>query len=128
MKATNFTAYAVSDLYKAGHSCDGHAFFADQFYVLIENEACRRFRHQAIFNGAEVICNEDTDGEVVFKDVRAEALAKAEALAARVNAAIKAGVALDSSRWEEVDAAYGSDAYVSQGTEASRAFQDRQAA
>ena len=128
MKATNFTAYAVSDLYKAGYSCDGHAYFADQFYVLIENEAGRRFRHQVIFNGAEVICNEDTDGEVVFMDVRPAALAKAEALAARVNAAIQAGVALDSSRWDEVDAGYGSDAYISQGIEASRAFQDRQAA
>jgi len=128
MKATNFTAYAVSDFYQAGYSCDGHPFIADQFYVLIEDEAGRRFRHQVTFNGAQVICNEDTDGEVVFVDVRSEASAKAEALASRVNAAIKAGVALDSSRWDEVDAAYGSDAYVSQGTEASRAFQDRQAA
>jgi len=128
MKATNFTAYAVSDFYQAGYSCDGHPFIADQFYVLIEDEAGRRFRHQVTFNGAQVICNEDTDGEVVFMDVRSEASAKAEALASRVNAAIKAGVALDSSRWDEVDAAYGSDAYVSQGTEASRAFQDRQAA
>jgi hypothetical protein len=128
MKATNFTAYAVSDLYQAGYSCDGQPYIAEQFYVVIEDEAGNRFNHQVTFNGAEVICNEDTDGEVVFMDVRTEASAKAEALAARVNAAIQAGVALDSSRWNEVDAAYGSDAYVSKGTEASRAFQDRQAA
>jgi hypothetical protein len=128
MKATNFTAVAISDFYQAGYSCDGHPFFAEQFYVVIENDAGKRFSHEATFKGAEVICNEDTDGETVFADVRAEAARKAQALADRVNAAIQAGVELDDARWYEVDPAYGSAEFVSQGTEAKRAFQDRLAA
>ena len=128
MKATQYTAAVESDLYQAGYSCDGHPFIAENFYVVIYNDAGRRFRHQVTFKGAEVICNEDTDGETVFVDVRAEAAARAEALADRVNAAIQAGVALDADRWAEVDPVYGSEEFVSQGTEARRAFQDRQAA
>ena len=52
-----FTAYAASDLYQAGFSCDGHPFIAECFYVLMEDATGRRFRHNAIFNGTkQVIC------------------------------------------------------------------------
>ena len=125
MNAT-YTAYATSDLYSAGHSCDGHPFIAECFYVMVENAAGRRFRHQAIFNGAERLVCEET-GEPHFADLREEASAKAERLAARVNASLAAGLALDSGRWYEVDSAYGSDEYQSQGIEAQRAFADRSA-
>lgn len=125
MNAT-YTAYATSDLYNAGHSCDGHPFIAECFYVMVENAAGRRFRHQATFNGAERLVCEET-GEPHFADLREEASAKAERLAARVNAALAAGLALDSGLWYEVDPAYGSDEYQSQGIEAQRAFADRSA-
>jgi hypothetical protein len=126
MNAT-YTAYAASDLYDAGRSCDGHPFIAECFYVVIENEAGRRFRHEASFRGTErVVCDET--GDPVFADLREEASAKAERLAARVNAALAAGVALDSDRWCEVDPAYGSAEYQSQGIEAQRAFADKVAA
>jgi hypothetical protein len=125
MNAT-YTAYAESDLYSAGHSCDGHPFIAERFYVVIENAAGRRFRHQASFNGAERFVCEET-GEPHFADLREEASAKAERLAARVNAALVAGLALDSALWYEIDPAYGSDEYQSQGIEAQRAFADRAA-
>lgn len=125
MTAT-YTAYATSDLYNAGYSCDGHPFIAEQFYVLIENEAGRRFRHEAIFNGTDRSICEET-GDVCFSDLREEASAKAERLAARVNAALVAGITLDRNRWNEVDPAYGSDEYQSQGTEAQRALADRNA-
>jgi hypothetical protein len=125
MTAT-YTAYAASDLYNAGYSCDGHPFIAEQFYVLIENEAGRRFRHKAIFNGTKCLVCEET-GETCFSDLRKEASAKAERLATRVNAALTAGVALDRNLWDEVDPAYGSDEYQSQGIEAQRAFADRNA-
>lgn len=126
---TTFSAHVASDLYQAGYSCDGHPFIAEQFYVVVENEAGRRFHHQVTFNGAEVICNEDTDGETVFfADVRKEASAKAERLAQRVNAALVDGVSLDSDCWYEVDPAYGSDAYVNQGTELKRVFAEKAAA
>lgn len=125
MNAT-YTAYATSDLYNAGHSCDGHPFIAECFYVMVENAAGRRFRHQATFDGVERLVCEET-GEPHFADLREEASAKAERLAARVNAALAAGLALDSGLWYEVDPAYGSDEYQSQGIEAQRAFADRSA-
>ena len=124
MTAT-YKAYAASDLYNAGYSCDGHPFIAECFYVLVENDAGRRFRHAVTFQGTERLVCEET-GDACFPDLRAEASAKAERLAARVNAALEAGVALDSDRWEEVDPAYGSDEYVDQGTEAKRLFAEKQ--
>ena len=125
MKAT-YNAYVASDLYNAGYACDGHPFIADCYYVLVENEAGRRFRHNATFRGAESLICEET-GEVNFADLREEASGKADRLAARVNAALQAGRALDSACWYEVDPAYGSDEYVSQGTEAQRFFAEQQA-
>lgn len=125
MNAT-YTAYAVSDLYNAGYSCDGHSFVAECFYVMVENAAGRRFRHQATFNGAERLVCEET-GEPHFADLREDASAKAERLAGRVNAALAAGLALDSGLWYELDPTYGSDEYQSQGIEAQRAFADRSA-
>jgi hypothetical protein len=122
---TTYTAYAASDLYNAGYACDGHPFIAECFYVLVENEAGRRFRHQAIFNGTQKLVCEET-GDPCFPDLREESSAKAERLAQRVNAALKAGVALDSACWYEVDPAYGSDEYVDQDIEAQRLFAENQ--
>jgi len=126
MNAT-YTAQAVSDLYNAGFSCDGHPFIAEQYYVIIENAAGRRFRHTAIFNGTqEVVCSES--GESYFSDLRQEASAKADRLAARVNAALQSGQFLSPTFWEEIDPAYGSDEYVYQGTEVKRLFAEKAAA
>jgi hypothetical protein len=126
MNAT-FTAYAASDLYQAGFSCDGHPYIAEKYYVLIEDAAGRRFRHEKSFFGVEVIECEET-GEVGFADIRQEAKAIAEDLAAKVNAALAAGKPLTAACWFEVDPAYASDEYQFQGIEAIRAFEDRQAA
>jgi len=126
-KATTYTATTASDLYQAGHTFDGVPFIAEEYYVVVENDAGRRFRHQAIFKGAEsMICDET--GEQHFSDLRTEASAKAERLEARINAALLAGIALNSAFWYEVEPAYGSDAYIKQGTEAQRAFADKSAA
>ena len=126
MNAT-YTAYVASDLYQAGFSCDGHPIIAECFYVLIEDAAGRRFRHNATFNGTEeVVCDET--GDSCFPDLRQEASAKADRLAARVNAALAAGNKLDAAFWDEVDPAYGSDAYVDQGTELKRVFEEKAAA
>lgn len=126
MNAT-YTAYPWSDLYNAGYSCDGHPFIAEQYYVIIENAAGRRFRHIAIFNGTqEVVCPET--GDSYFPDMRDQAKAKASKLAIRVNAALQAGQFLAPTFWEEFDPAYGSDEYVYQGTEAKRLFAEKAAA
>jgi len=125
MKAT-YNAYVASDLYQAGISCDGHPFIAEKYYVLVENAAGRRFRHNKSFAGVEVIQCEET-GETGFKDLRNEVMATVEDLAAKVNATLAAGKPLTAACWFEVDPAYGSDAYVSQGTEAQRHFADQAA-
>jgi hypothetical protein len=126
MNAT-YTAYAASDMYNAGYSCDGHPFIAEQYYVIIENASGRRFRHTAIFNGTqEVVCPES--GDSYFPDLRQEASAKAERLVARVNAALQSGQFLSPTFWEEIDPAYGSDEYAYQGTEAKRLFAEKAAA
>ena len=123
---TTYTAYAASDLYNAGYSCDGHPFIAECFYVVMENEAGRRFRHVVTFSGTQhSVCEES--GESYFPDLREEASAKAERLVERVNAALQAGKGVNSKFWEEVEPAYGSDAYISQRTEAKRVFAEKQA-
>jgi hypothetical protein len=121
---TAYTAHAVSDLYSAGHSCDGHPYIAECFYVIVENARGTRFRHVATFRGAEALFCEET-GEPSFADLREEASAKADRLAARVNAAIASGKGIDWAYWVEIDPAYGSDEYQAQGIEAQRAFADR---
>ena len=125
MKAT-YNAYVASDLYQAGISCDGHPFIAEKYYVLVENAAGRRFRHNKSFAGVEVIQCEET-GETGFQDLRNEVRAIVEDLAAKVNATLAAGKPLTAACWFEVDPACGSDAYVSQGTEAQRHFADQAA-
>lgn len=127
MNTTTFQAFAESELYSAGVRDDGREFIGEQYFVVVENEAGRRFRHQSTFLGAkQIVCPET--GESGFVDLRGEASAKAERLAERVNDALAAGQRLDFERWFEVEPAYGSDEYVAQGVEAQRAFQDRQAA
>ena len=126
MNAT-YEAYVASDLYEAGIACDGHPFIAEKYYVLIENAAGRRFRHEKSFAGVEVIECEET-GETGFADIRETAKAIVEDLAAKVNAALASGKALTASCWFEVDPAYGSDSYVDQGTELKRFFAEKLAA
>ena len=123
----SYTAHVATDLYNAGYSCDGHPFIAEQYYVVIENVAGRRFRHTATFNGTqEVVCPES--GDSYFPDLRQEASAKAVRLSIRVEAALKAGKSLSPTFWDEIDPAYGSDEYVDQGTEAKRLFAEKAAA
>jgi len=131
---TTYSAYATSDLYDAGRDCDGHPFIAERYYVLIENKAGRRFRHVATWNGTKLLVCDET-GDPCFPDLREEARVKAERLANAVNAALEKGqdipgtgvdgTSLDWNYWDEVDPAYGSDEYVSQGIEAQRAHADR---
>ena len=73
-----------------------------------------------------MVCEET--GDACFPDLRKEASAKAERLAARVNAAFSAGKDVDWTYWGEIDPAYGSDEFISQGTEAQRVFAEKAAA
>lgn len=110
MTNQKFTAYAVSDLYQAGITCDGQPFIAETFYVIIENANGDRFRHAVNFNGTNPeVCEENND--IYFPDLRKEASAKADRLANKVNAAIASGKDVDWSNWFEVAPVYGSNAY-----------------
>jgi hypothetical protein len=120
-----YTAYVETGLYQAGHACDGHPHLSLAYYVSIENERGRRFRHFAVWLGTEHQVCEET-GESYFPDHREESLAKAERLCARVNAALRDGTGVDWAYWVETDPAYGSEEYIAQGVEAERAFADRQ--
>jgi hypothetical protein len=110
----------ASDLYNAGRDDDGFPFIAELYYVVLQYEDGRIFRHNAVFLGDELGVDEE-DGMTYHNDVRVEALAKAERLAERVRQAGK----VDFQHWEEIDPAYGSEAYVSQGTEAKRVIAER---
>ena len=116
----HFDTNVASDLYQAGYGDDGHPFIAEVYYVVIQYQDGRTFRHQSTFAGAKRQVDED-DGVVYFEDVRESALAEAERLAERV----RSKGAVDLQYWEEADPAYGSEAYVSQGTEAKRALAER---
>jgi hypothetical protein len=107
----------ATDLYTAGNTEDGQPFIAELYYVVMQYEDGRKFQHQAIFFGAEY--SEDEDG-FGYADVRETALANAERLAERVR-----NGNINFRCWDEVDPAYGSDAYVAQGTEAKRVFAER---
>ena len=111
-KMTNqtFTAYAVSDLYQAGITCDGQPFIAETFYVVIENADGNRFRHECNFNGTNPVFSEEDDN-VYFPDLRKEASAKAERLANKVNGAFASGKGIDWLHWFEVEPVFGSNAY-----------------
>lgn len=110
MNKQTFTAYAASDLYQAGVTCDGQPFIAETFYVVMENGNGNRFRHERNFNGTNPEFGEDID-DVYFPDLREEAEAKAERLANKVNAALASGKGVDFSFWLELEPRYGSNAY-----------------
>lgn len=109
---TALTFYVDSDLYQAGHSCDGHPYTAEAYFVMAEDATGNRWRHHATFKGCTTYSGEETDGETVFTDVRVEAEAKVDRLLARIQAA---GGVIDLAHWSEARPAYGSDAYQAYG-------------
>lgn len=119
-----YTVSVESDLYKAGSTEDGVPFIAEEYYVLIENQAGKRFRHSYLFKGAvRSICPED--GFESFEDIREASKASAQAVADRVNAALAKGTKLNPECWTEIDPAYASDEYIKQNTEEKRWVAER---
>jgi hypothetical protein len=98
-------------LYDAGPHPDdvGCRYVAESYFILATTEAGRCFAHNVDFNGAEVWT--DPEGYSGYQDVRKEAKAKADALCAKINKALKAGCPLDPTYWRELPPAYGSEAY-----------------
>jgi hypothetical protein len=121
-----FQVAAVSDFYEAGRTNDGTQYSEEGFYVVVENGAGRRWASYEYFKGAEVVVDEE--GFVSFPDVREEASAAAEALAAATTQVLASGGKLSLEDWYQIDPAYGSRAYQEDGIELIRAHEDRYAA
>lgn len=81
---------------------------AERFFVSFATSKGRRFYHEVSFASVE-LAHDDEEGSFYRRVWDAEA--RAEALAARVQAHLDAGGKLDANRWEEVAPVYGSEAY-----------------
>lgn len=115
----------VSDLFNVGRQEDGVPFVGERYFAELEDSTGRRWRHRVSADGA-VNLGLDEDGYgPYFQDTRAEATARIGKLVARVAAHLAAGGKVDFDHWYEVDPAYGSDAYVGQGIEARRVWEER---
>lgn len=121
-----FQVAAVSDLFDAGKDNDGRVFAAEVYYVVIENGAGRRWASYDRFRGARRVVDEE--GWVGFDDLREEASAAAEALAAATDQVLASGGKVSLEDWYQVDPAYGSKVYQYEGIEEERAYEERQAA
>lgn len=92
------------------------------FYVIAEFEDGTRLAHYQSFpNGRRYTHPDGFDGWQ-RDDGRGEGLA--EALCARIAAAVAAGHKLEPARWIEIDPAYGSDAYL--GLDKEQFFRNRE--
>ena len=120
-----FQVAAVSDLFDAGRTNDGERFAAEVYYVVIENGAGRRWASYDRFRGARRVVDEE--GWVGFDDLREEASAAAEALASATRRVLESGGKLSYEDFHQIDPAYGSRAYIADGIEEIRAYEDRQA-
>lgn len=106
----------AGDLYRAGYGCDGQEIIGESFYVVATYPSGRRIRHNQSFPG--IIPEGYTDdGDRAFNYRGEEAKAEAEALRARIEAAVLQGRALDMAHWDHARPVYGSDEYISTGAE-----------
>lgn len=109
-----------SDLYKAGVTEDGQDYIAENYFVAVEYANGEVYAHNEVFLGCRVEeppADDDWACGPHFVDVRLEAQAKAERLCARVQAAVKAGKALDGRFWHFHRTVYGSRAYLQEVAE-----------
>lgn len=104
--------HAVSDMFKAGITEDGHDYIGLVWFVMAELDNGQRFAHNARFYSTKAEYCEEI-GCNWFPDNSEDAKTKVEALAVRIRDCIKAGGKLDPALWYETDPRYGSDAYQS---------------
>ena len=99
----------VSDLFAVPSFDFPEPEYHERFFVEVQTAKGRRFRHEFSFPSVALACHED--GERFYCRI-ADAQNKAQALANRVEAHLKAGGKLDQDRWNEGAPAYGSEAYI----------------
>jgi len=105
----------ASDLVHAGFTEDGASVVDEVFFVSVTFQNGRRIRHCERFRSLERSVSEE--GDTFFSWSGDEARAKAQRLANRVDAALRAGRDLDPTRWDEVRPEYGSDEYIASDAE-----------
>ncbi len=84
----------------------GHPYIGEVYFLLATFPDGSRLRHGHKFYGVEVY---DTEEGLGFDDIREEALVKAEALCAKVQASTKE---LSSKLWAYAEPVYGSQAFI----------------
>ena len=99
----------VSDLFAVPSFDFPEPEYHERFFVEVQTAKGRRFRHEVSFPSVALACHED--GERFYRRVE-DAQDKAQALADRVEAHLKAGGKLDWDRWNEDAPVYGSQAYI----------------
>lgn len=119
----NFEVDVASDLYNAGYTEDGVPFIAETYYVTVTNLKGRRWASKNSWKSAETYSDEY--GDTGFTNVREEALNSAEDLAKYVTELLAKGKKLNKNRWYEIQPAYGSEEYVSQGIEELRCYEEK---
>lgn len=120
-----FQVFVRDDLVQVGVTEDGEADIARRFYVVFEaNDGSRYSHREGRLN--VVRCFDEEEGLVFYRQDDGAAERFAIGLAARVRAAVAAGRRLDLECWDELDPAYGSEAY--QGLDAVGYFRARERA
>lgn len=113
-----WTLSIQDDLFGVQHPEDGSEFTASVFYIIATDERTgRRFAHDHSIKSAHAVSEYDADGEWFggVASYRPEALAKAEALLAKMRAAQEAGTfvtPVGRAHWNEIYPVYGSPAYL----------------
>lgn len=104
-----------SDQVQVGFTEDGSPVVDEVFFVSVTFQNGRRIQHCERFRSLERVASEE--GETFFSWASDEAQAKAQRLANRVDAALRAGRDLDLTMWDEARPEYGSDEYVASDAE-----------
>jgi len=87
---------------------DGSPFTISDYFVVATFKDGTRFRHSHGFYG-KLVCPDQEDYTMCAQ--RGDEAA-AERLAAKIRAAVSVGRKLQLQLWDEIDPAYGSDAYI----------------
>ena len=105
-----------SDVYQAGRDEDGEAVYGEAFYAVVQLADGSRFAHSYTFQDTSWVdyefdgADEDYGIGGGYVTNQAEAVAKVEALVAKINASGD----INLNHWSPIDPEYGSSAYQQQ--------------
>lgn len=123
MNAAALEIEVTFDQYSAGRDPEfGTQVIGESYFVIATAPDGRRWAHAHRWNTAALVLDSEAEfGAYVHRDFDATGETAANRLADRVRAA---GI-INLLHWDEIDPAYGSEAYQRSGIEAERALMDR---